>query len=240
MLKLHPEPGHLYHQVADDRDHIGCGPTERDGRLRWAKLIPRRLLRRRLAQGLKAFKSESERRGEPRGALRGGVALGYQIWKDPRGNSAYARSLLRAGVEATRWGARRRACRGTLTARRTLRGDETWADTWSGRGRVVPRDGERRYLADAARYARRAAAESWCGRAEQVITSYTRFMNVGHFRLYEVADVGGKELAGFYRECIERCVKAGAANPYGVGVPFIWCSNNLVTALATQVLSTSA
>jgi hypothetical protein len=30
------------------------------------------------------------------------------------------------------------------------------------------------------------------------------------------------------------CEKAGGANPYRVGVPFIWCSNNLTTALATQ------
>ena len=44
------------------------------------------------------------------------------------------------------------------------------------------------------------------------------------------------KLAAFYREGIERTVKQGESNPYGVGVPFIWCSNNLAVALATQVL----
>jgi hypothetical protein len=30
-------------------------------------------------------------------------------------------------------------------------------------------------------------------------------------------------------------VKQGETNPYGIGVPFIWCSNNLAVALATQI-----
>jgi len=62
-------------------------------------------------------------------------------------------------------------------------------------------------------------------------------MNMGHFRLYEFADTAFKKvLAGYYREGIERCVLASEKNPYGIGVPFIWCSNNLMVALVTQCL----
>ena len=43
------------------------------------------------------------------------------------------------------------------------------------------------------------------------------------------------ELAGYYRSGIERVVKRAATNSYGVGVPFIWCSNNLIVAFITQV-----
>jgi hypothetical protein len=64
---------------------------------------------------------------------------------------------------------------------------------------------------------------------------YYPFMNIGHFRLYDLVDAEFQNvLAGYYREGIERCVLAGKSNPYRVGVPFIWCSNNLVTALVTQ------
>jgi hypothetical protein len=63
------------------------------------------------------------------------------------------------------------------------------------------------------------------------------FMNAGHFRLHGlVEDDFKKLLAGWYREGIERCVGAGEGNPYRVGVPFIWCSNNLLVALVTQCL----
>ena len=62
-------------------------------------------------------------------------------------------------------------------------------------------------------------------------------MNAGHFRLYDLVDREFKKLlAGYYREGIERCVRAGEKNPYRIGVPFIWCSNNLTVALATQCL----
>jgi hypothetical protein len=45
-----------------------------------------------------------------------------------------------------------------------------------------------------------------------------------------------KVLAQYYREGIESCVAMAKKNPYRIGVPFIWCSNNLTTALATQIL----
>ena len=62
-------------------------------------------------------------------------------------------------------------------------------------------------------------------------------MNVGHFRLYDLVDAHTrKQLAEFYRRQIERCLKRGDSNPYHIGVPFIWCSNNLVVALAPECL----
>jgi hypothetical protein len=62
-------------------------------------------------------------------------------------------------------------------------------------------------------------------------------MNIGHYALYGQVDGEFKKiLAGYYREGIERCVAAGQKNPYGIGVPFIWCSNNLTVALVTQIL----
>jgi len=35
---------------------------------------------------------------------------------------------------------------------------------------------------------------------------------------------------------LERCARAAEKDPYRIGVPFIWCSNNLVVAVATQAL----
>jgi hypothetical protein len=66
---------------------------------------------------------------------------------------------------------------------------------------------------------------------------YYPFMNAGHFRLYDLVDRQFKKvLAGYYREGIEQCMRTAQRNPYRVGVPFIWCSDNLTVALATQCL----
>jgi len=61
------------------------------------------------------------------------------------------------------------------------------------------------------------------------------FVNIGHFALYEHVDTKFKNtLAGFYKSGIENNLKRGNTNPYNIGVPFIWCSNNLLTSLITQ------
>jgi hypothetical protein len=60
---------------------------------------------------------------------------------------------------------------------------------------------------------------------------------MGHFALHgHVDEAIQKKLQVYYREGIERCKRRGESNPFGIGVPFIWCSNNLVTALITQIL----
>jgi len=95
--------------------------------------------------------------------------------------------------------------------------------------------GERRYLDDAKRYAVLAAAESWMGKEQTGHYQFYPFMNLGHFRLYDQADAKTRrQLAAYYREGIERCERASEHNPYRAGVPFIWCSNNLIVALATE------
>jgi hypothetical protein len=95
--------------------------------------------------------------------------------------------------------------------------------------------GEARYLAEAKHYAPLAGNDTWMGKDQVKHYQFYPFLNVGHFRLHGLADAEfRKTLAGYYREGIERCVNASRVNPYRVGVPFVWCSNNLVVALATQ------
>jgi hypothetical protein len=43
-------------------------------------------------------------------------------------------------------------------------------------------------------------------------------------------------LAAYYRSGIESCLARAGTNPYGIGIPFIWCSNNLLTSLIAQLI----
>ena len=66
---------------------------------------------------------------------------------------------------------------------------------------------------------------------------YYPFINMGHYSLHEVADDGLKDtLSAYYRSGIAHCLHRAGQNPYGIGVPFIWCSNNLLTSMITQVI----
>src|SRR5215207_6956362 len=241
MLKLHPAPLSLYHQVGDDRDHIGWRlPQNETADYGWGRGSYRVVYFADGApQGLKQFQSRSDGVANLAGRYAAAMALGHQVWKgDPRGRE-FARRLLRAGVEVYELGKAKEGVQQGNSYGAPYRYEETtWADDMEwGAAELYRATGERRYLKDAARYARMAASESWMGKEQTGHYQFYPFMNVGHFRLYGVANRGLRaELAAYYREGIERCVGAGSKNPYGVGVPFIWCSNNLVAALATQCL----
>jgi len=241
MLKLHPAPGGLYHQVADDRDHVGFRlPQNETADYGWGKGSYRVVYFADGApQGLRQFKSRSDGVANLAGRYAAAMALGYQVWKDSPRERAYAQRLLRAGVEVYELGRAKEGVQQGNSYGAPYRYEETtWADDMEwGAAELYRATGERRYLRDAERYARLAASESWMGKEQTGHYQFYPFMNVGHFRLYDPADRRLRaELAGYYREGIERCLTAGSKNPYGVGVPFIWCSNNLVAALATQCL----
>jgi hypothetical protein len=240
MLRLHPAPDQLYHQVADDRDHstgfrlpqnetvdYGWGPGgaravySADGK----------------PQGLLKYKSESTGVANLAGRYAAAMGLGYQIWKaDPR-LKPYADRLLVAGREVYSMGKTREGVQQGNSYKAPYRyAETTWADDMEwGAAELFRATGEAQFREDAIRYAELAGTEGWFDQAKIGHYQYYPFMNVGHFRLYELVDAAEqKKLAGYYRDQVEHCVKRAADNPFGVGVPYIWCSNNLTVALATE------
>jgi endoglucanase len=239
MLKLHPAPDQLYHQVADDRDHKGWRlPQNETVDYGWGPGNYRVIyFADGKPQGLREYKSESTGVANLAGRYAAAMALGYQIWKsDPRLN-AYAARLLKAGKQVYALGRAKEGVQQGNSYGAPYRYEEaTWADDMEwGAAELFRATGDRRYIKDAKRYARLAAAESWMGLEQAKHYQYYPFLNAGHFRLHGLVDRSFREtLAGYYREGINRCMRVAEKNPYGIGVPFIWCSNNLVVAIATQ------
>jgi len=116
--------------------------------------------------------------------------------------------------------------------------ETTWADDMEwGAAELFHATHKRQYLEDAKCYAKIIQSESWMGKEQTGHYQYYPFVNLGHFALYDSVDRRFKKiLAGYYRDGIERCIRMGQKNPYRIGVPFIWCSNNLAVALVTQIL----
>ena len=241
MLRLHPAPDHLYHQVADDRDHKGFRLPQNEtvdygwgvGSYRVVYFADGK------PQGLRQYQSESNGVANLAGRYAAAMALGYQIWKDDPRLRAWAQTLLQAGTEVYLLGqAKEGVQQGNSYGAPYRYAETTWADDMEwGAAELFRVTKDPRYLRDAKRYAVLARDDSWMGKNEAGHYQYYPFMNIGHYRLYDLVDSDTKrELAKYYREQIERCLKQGEGNPFGIGVPFIWCSNNLVVALATQCL----
>ena len=241
MLKLHPSPEQLYHQVADDRDHIGRRlPQNEVVDYGWGKGGARVVyFADGQPQGLRQYKSASTGVANLAGRYAAAMALACQIWKaDPR-QRAFAERCLQAGKEVYELGRAKEGVQQGNSYSAPYRYEETtWADDMEwGAAELFRATRERRYLDEAKRYAKLAGSESWMGKEQTGHYQYYPFLNAGHFRLYDLVDGQFKRrLAGYYREGIDRCVRAGESNPYRIGVPFIWCSDNLAVALATQCL----
>lgn len=241
MLKLHPAPDQLYHQVADDRDHSGWRlPQNETVDYGWGKGGARPVyFADGKPQGLNKYQSASTGVANLAGRYAAAMALANQVWKNDPAQKEFAARCLKAGMEVYELGRAKEGVQQGNSYGAPYRYEETtWADDMEwGAAELFRATGEKRFLEDAKRYAKLAADEGWMGKEQAGHYQFYPFMNVGHFRLYDLVDEGFKKLlAGFYRDGIERCIKAGQKNPYRVGVPFIWCSNNLLTALVTQCL----
>ncbi len=241
MLKLHPAPDQLYHQVADDRDHTGFHlPQAETADYGWGKGSNRVVyFADGKPQGLKQYQSESTGLANLAGRYAAAMAMAYEIWKDDAREAAFAKRCLQAGVEVYEMGREHEGVQqGNSYGAPYRYAETTWADDMEwGAAELFRATGQAEYLADAKRYAKMIQSESWMGKEQTGHYQYYPFMNAGHFALYDLVDVEFKKvLEGYYREGIERCVAMGGKNPYRIGVPFIWCSNNLTVALVTQIL----
>jgi hypothetical protein len=239
MLRLHPAPDELYHQVADDRDHAGFRlPHQETVDYGWGRGSYRVVYGADgKPQGLREFKSQSDGIANLAGRYAAAMALGYQVWKDDEHLRTYSERLLQAGKAVYELGKAQEGVQQGNSYGAPYRYEEsTWADDMEwGAAELLRATGEGRYRTDAIRYAKLAATDGWIGRDPIRHYQFYPFMNVGHYRLFDQVEPELQiTLAGYYRTQIETCVKASSMNPYRIGSPFIWCSNNLMVALVTQ------
>jgi hypothetical protein len=241
IFKLHPGPDQLIHQVADDRDHTGWKMPDKDssdygwgpGSYRVAYYATGE------PQGLREFKSEATGIANLAGRSAAAMAIASRIWREKLGDAETSSKCLDAAISLYKLGKQNEGYQqGNSYGAPYRYGEKTWADDmeWAA-AELFALTSEKSYLQEAAGYAAIAGSVSWMEHDTASHYEFYPFVNIGHFALYDKA---GKELqdelAGYYREGIEQTIKRAGTNPYNIGIPFIWCSNNLLTGLITQII----
>lgn len=237
--KLHPDPDQLVHQVADDRDHLGWKmPDEDRSDYGWGPNSYRAAyFANGKPQGLNKYQSEATGVANLAGRSAAALALGAIIWKDI--DNAYALKCLNAAKSVYELGKSREGYQqGNSYGAPYRYGEITWADDMEwGAAELFRATGDTSFLIDARKYALMANTDNWLMLDSASHYQYYPFINMGHFVLHELVDPEfQKTLAGYYKKEIENIALRAMTNPYGIGVPFIWCSNNLLTSFITQVL----
>ncbi|WP_025765110.1 glycoside hydrolase family 9 protein [Dyadobacter tibetensis] len=235
--QLHPASGQLYHQVADDRDHRGFKlPHEDNADYGWGENGARPVyFATGKPQGAGKYLSEATGIANLAGRSAAAMALGFRHFKAI--DQAYAQKCLTAAIDLYEMGQKQEGYQqGNSYGAPYRYTEDTWADDmeWAA-AELYKATKKKEYLKDGLHYAQLANTTSWMEMDSAAHYQMYPFINIGHFVLSQIVTQRDKqELAGYYRHNLEKIKVKAATNPYGVSHLFIWCSNNLAVAVATQ------
>lgn len=239
ILKLHFQPDQLIHQIADDRDHRGWKMPDKDiSDYGWGPNGYRvAYFATGEPQGLNKYKSEATGVSNLAGRSAAAMAIAARIWKKDLKDSIFSAICLKAAKSLYKLGKDKEGFQqGNSYGAPYRYSEKTWTDDMEwGAAELYKTTKENVYLEDAKKYAIKTNTVSWMPYDSVPHYEFYPFVNIGHFALYEhVDETFKKTLANYYKSGIEDNLKRANTNPFNIGVPFIWCSNNLLSSLITQ------
>ena len=241
MLKLNPSEGELYHQVADDRDHAFWDLPFRDSTdYGWGRGDARPVYEATgTPQGLFEHKNASTGIANIAGRTSAVFALASFLWREKLGDTEFSALLGRKAKELYNAGKRSYGCSESVPCKAPYRYHEkTFFDDleWAA-AELYRLTGERSYLDEAIAFSLLAADTSWMEKDTTLHYEYFPYVNLAHYELFEfVGEPTRQRLASYYQNGLRSVRRRGLMNPFGYGIPFIWCSNNLAAACVTQAL----
>ncbi|HLF63149.1 MAG TPA: glycoside hydrolase family 9 protein [Saprospiraceae bacterium] len=241
ILKLHPAPDVLIHQVGDDRDHIGWKlPAYDPSDYSWGKNSYRvAYVATGKPQGLNKYQSEATGISNIAGRSAAAMALGYQVWTKCGFDQVYAMRCLMAAESLYRMAKQDEGYQqGNSYGAPYRYMEDTWTDDmeWAA-AELFKATGNTQYLEDAVHYATLTGELSWIQKDTSAHYQYYPFLNIAHYALYDLVDDTVKlRLAAYYRNGIEMTLRRAKRDIFQIGIPFIWCSNNVLVDLILQIV----
>ena len=241
ILKLHPHPNWLIHQIADDRDHRGFKfPHKDNAEYGWGPNSYRAAyFATGTPQGLGKWKSKATGIANLAGRSAAALALGARIWKQAGWDDSFAQRCQQAAVELYEMGRKQEGYQqGNSHGAPYRYNEDSWEDDMEwGAAELFRLTGDTTYLTQAIHYAYLIQEDGILARDTMLHYQKYPFMNMGHYALFQVAPDSVKhQLAQWYQSNIEYVLSKAQKNAYQVGTPFLWCSNNLMVNFVTQVL----
>ena len=236
LLRMFPEDSLMLNQLGDDRDHAFWDlPTNDSSDYGWGRGGPRPVYPcTGKPQGLFATKNRSTGFASTAGKYASAFALGAQLFGEQ--DVAFAGRLRERALVAYEIGrAHPGVCQTAPGRSPYFYEEDNWADDMElGAAQLYQLTRAPRYLAEAVEYARMEPVTPWMGADTANHYQWYPWHNNGHFELWRAGGEAERATAiGYYRDGLER-VAQRANNGFRAGIPFIWCSANLMVSLATQ------
>ncbi|UCG28900.1 MAG: glycoside hydrolase family 9 protein [Bacteroidales bacterium] len=235
LVKMNPSYGVMYNQIADDRDHIGFKLPANDtadydrGPERPVYYCTGDV------QGYGSNMNRATGIASTAGKYASAFALGYRILRPYYQD--FSEMLLQKAVDAYDFGMRNPGvCQTAPHGAPYFYEEDNWHDDMElAACQLYLITDERKYLDDAVELGRHEPVTPWMGADTAKHYQWYPFLNLGHYFLARIPeDEIRSAFIQNFRQGIERVYHRGINNPFLNGIPFIWCSNNLVAAMLTQ------
>lgn len=237
LRRMFPSDSEMYNQIADDRDHMYFDLMTNDSSdYGWGKGRERAVYPcTGRPQGLFQNKNRSTGYASTAGKYASAFALGASIFAR---DTAFANSLRQKAFAGYMVGRKYPGVCQTAPARSPYFYEEdNWADDMElAAAELFALTGESSFAVHGLEYATMEPVTPWMGADTARHYQWFPWHNNGHYALWRAG--GPSEwstLAVNYRQGIE-AVARRADKGFRVGIPFIWCSSNLMTSFATQAL----
>ncbi|HEY2026902.1 MAG TPA: glycoside hydrolase family 9 protein [Gemmatimonadaceae bacterium] len=240
LVRMFPDDTTMFNQLGDDRDHTYFDlPVNDSSDYGWGKGKERPVYPcTGKPQGLFQYKNRSTGMASTAGKYASAFALGAALLA-PR-DSAFA-ALLRAKAEAAYELGRAHpgVCQTAPGRAPYFYEEDDWTDDMElGAAELAAVSEDSTRLREASEYADQESVTPWMGADTARHYQWYPWHNNGHYALWRAARTDAAlraRMASYYRDGLER-VAERAQNGFRIGVPFIWCSNDLVVSFATQAM----
>ena len=235
LLKMNPGPGIMYNQIADDRDHIGFRfPNEDTANYGKGKERPVYFCTGK-PQGLFKYKNRTTGIASTAGKFASAFAKGAEVYKyiDPQ----FAELLITRSAAAFRFGLDNPGvCQTAPGTAPYFYEEDNWVDDMELAAiELYNLTKESKYLSYALEFGRKELVTPWIGSDTARHYQWYPFVNMGHPAIArQQKNQNESEFAGYMKKGLDLTELKAEKNPFHVGIPFIWCSNNLVAAIITQ------
>lgn len=236
LLKMNPEKDLMFNQIADDRDHMGFRLPNEDT-ISYGKGLERPVyFATGKPQGIFKYQNRSTGLASTAGKFASAFALASELLKNYYPELSV--TLLHKAIEAFKLGKKYPGVCQTAPCRAPyFYEEENFKDDMElAASQLFLVTKNNSFLKDGITFGKEEKIIPWMGADTAKHYEWYPFVNLGHYLLAKENTNDDKKIfISYIKEGIEKVVNRGKNNPFNIGIPFIWCSNNLVAAMLTQL-----
>ena len=235
LLKMNPSQNEMYNQIADDRDHRGFRLPVKDtvtyglGMARPVYYVTGK------PQGLGQYRNRSTGVASTAAKYASAFALGARLFRtaDP----AFSQTMAVKAGEAWDFAlSDPGVCQTACVVSPYFYEEDNYADDMElAAVSLWLESGDKQFEQQARYWGELEPVTPWMELQRARHYQFYPFVNLGHAWLARSADpITSVQFKALMKQGLENIRKAAADDPFRIGIPFQWCSNNFIVAAATQ------